>query len=81
MELPDDAKHELDELERMIQVEVQICDYIKARKAAMDENVITGVRKEADEMTKVWTSLPIRYKFYFDCSYPKSLHIETGCIE
>jgi len=52
MELPDDAKHELDELERMIQVEVQTCDYIKARKAAMDENVITGVRKEADEMAK-----------------------------
>jgi hypothetical protein len=54
MELPDDAKHELDELERMVQVEVQICDYIKARKAAMDENVITGVRKEAEEMTKVY---------------------------
>jgi hypothetical protein len=53
MELPDDAKHELDELERMIQVEVQTCDYIRARKAAMDENVITSVRKEADEMTKV----------------------------
>ncbi|CAO3667818.1 unnamed protein product [Umbelopsis vinacea] len=52
MELPDDAKHELDELERMIQVEVQTCDYIRARKAAMDENVITSVRKEADEMTK-----------------------------
>jgi hypothetical protein len=81
MELPDDAKHELDELERMIQVEVQICDYIKARKAAMDENVITGVRKEADEMTKVWISLLIRHKFYFHCSNPKSLHIETGCIE
>jgi hypothetical protein len=53
MELPDDAKHELDELERMIQVEVQISDYIKARKAAMDENVVTGVRREADDLTKV----------------------------
>jgi tellurite resistance protein len=52
-ELPDDARNQLDEVEKYMKSEMQVCDFLTKNKMVSKAEQIQRVKKDTESMTKV----------------------------
>lgn len=52
-ELPDEARNQLDELEKYIKSETQVCDFLKKNKMVSKAEEIQKIKRDAESMIKV----------------------------
>lgn len=52
-ELPDDARNQLDEVEKYMKSEMQVCDFLTKNKMVSKAEQIQRVKKDTESLTKV----------------------------
>lgn len=61
-ELPDEARNQLDELEKYIKSETQVCDFLKKNKMVSKAEEIQKIKRDAESMIKQMEGLHSRLK-------------------
>ncbi|KAI9286029.1 hypothetical protein BC943DRAFT_24417 [Umbelopsis sp. AD052] len=65
-ELPDDARNQLDEVEKYMKSEMQVCDFLTKNKMVSKAEQIQRVKKDTESMTKQMEGLYSRLKGHLE---------------